>query len=49
MLSDRRALLDGASLSLEDGLALEARYGRERMVDARDGADRFRRRATRGR
>jgi enoyl-CoA hydratase len=46
MLSDRRALLEGAALSLDDGLALEARYGRERMPEARDGAERFARRAT---
>jgi enoyl-CoA hydratase len=46
MLSDRRALLEGAALSLDDGLALEARIGRERLVDAAAGADRFRRRAT---
>jgi enoyl-CoA hydratase len=48
MLSDRRALLEGEGLALADGLALEARLGRERLVDARDGAARFARRATPG-
>jgi hypothetical protein len=41
MLSDRRALLDGAALPLEDGLALEARLGREQMRAALAGAQRF--------
>jgi enoyl-CoA hydratase len=48
MLSDRRALLEGEGLALADGLALEARLGRERLADARDGAARFARRATPG-
>jgi enoyl-CoA hydratase len=41
MLSDRRALLEGAGLTLEDGLALEARLGREQLPDAVAGARRF--------
>jgi enoyl-CoA hydratase len=41
MLSDRRALLEGAALPLEDGLALEGRLGRERMSAALAGAQRF--------
>jgi enoyl-CoA hydratase len=46
MRSDRRALLEGEGLSLADGLALEARLGRERLVDAAAGAELFARRAT---
>ena len=41
MLSDRRALLEGAGLTLEDGLALEARLGSEQLPDAVAGAQRF--------
>jgi len=41
MLSDRRAVLEGEGLTLADGLALEARLGRERMSDALTGARRF--------
>jgi len=41
MLSDRRALLEGAGLPLADGLALEARLGREVLRTAAEGADRF--------
>ena len=41
MLSDRRALLEGEGRSLEDGLALEARLGREQIGDALAGARRF--------
>ena len=41
MLSDRRAVLEGEGLSLEDGLALEARLGREQIGDALTGARRF--------
>jgi enoyl-CoA hydratase len=41
MLSDRRALLEGIGLTLEDGLALEARLGREQLPDAVAGAQRF--------
>jgi enoyl-CoA hydratase len=41
MLSDRRALLDGEGMTLEDGLALEARLGREQLADAVAGAQRF--------
>ena len=37
MLSDRRALLDGLGLPLDDGLALEARLGREVLDTARPG------------
>jgi enoyl-CoA hydratase len=39
--SDRQALLEGEGLPLEDGLALEARLGRERIGDALTGARRF--------
>ena len=47
LLSDRRALLEGEGLMLEDGLALEARLGREQLADAAAGAQRFvERRAT---
>ncbi|WP_028061587.1 crotonase/enoyl-CoA hydratase family protein [Candidatus Solirubrobacter pratensis] len=42
--SDRRALLEGEGLTLAEGLALEARLGRDRLADARDGAERFARR-----
>ena len=38
MLSDRRALLDGLGLPLDDGLALEARLGREVLDAALRGA-----------
>ncbi len=41
MLSDRRAVLEGAALPLADGLALEAALGRERLGAARAGARRF--------
>ena len=41
MLSDRRALLEGFGMTLEDGLALEARLGREHLADAAAGAQRF--------
>ena len=41
MLSDRRALLEGAALPLAQGLALEAALGRERLATAADGARRF--------
>jgi enoyl-CoA hydratase len=41
MLSDRRALLDGAALGLEQGLAREAELGRQRMATALSGAQRF--------
>jgi enoyl-CoA hydratase len=39
--SDRRALLEGETLTLDEGLALEARLGRERLADAQEGARRF--------
>jgi len=41
MLSDRRALLEGAGLTLAEGLALEARLGRGRHGTALAGAARF--------
>jgi enoyl-CoA hydratase len=41
MLSDRRALLEGLGLPLEQGLALEARLGREVLDAAVEGAKRF--------
>jgi len=41
MLSDRRALLEGLGLPLADGLALEARLGREVLPAALEGAARF--------
>jgi len=39
--SDRRALLEGETLPLPEGLALEAALGRERLTTAHDGARRF--------
>jgi enoyl-CoA hydratase/carnithine racemase len=39
--SDRRALLEGATLPLPEGLALEARYGSEQLTIAVEGARRF--------
>ena len=41
MLSDRRALLEGSGLPLADGLALEAKLGREVLATAVEGAGRF--------
>ena len=41
MLSDREAAHAALGLPLADGLALEARLGRERIRDALDGARRF--------
>jgi enoyl-CoA hydratase len=41
MLSDRAATLAAPGLPLADGLALEARLGRERLAAARAGAARF--------
>jgi enoyl-CoA hydratase len=41
MLSDREAALAAHGLPLEDGLALEARLGRERIAAAARGAARF--------
>jgi enoyl-CoA hydratase len=41
MLSDRRALLDGAALPPAEGLALEAALGRERLRTALEGAQSF--------
>jgi enoyl-CoA hydratase len=46
--SDRRAALEGLALPLEDGLALEARLGRERAAAALAGAERFARGEGRG-
>jgi enoyl-CoA hydratase len=42
MLSDREAVLAAQGLPLADGLALEARLGRERLATALEGAQRFR-------
>ncbi len=39
--SDRRAVLEGEGLPLEQGLALEAALGRERIGTALEGAGRF--------
>jgi enoyl-CoA hydratase len=39
--SDRRAAIDGFGRTLGDGLALEARLGRDRVVAALSGAARF--------
>jgi enoyl-CoA hydratase len=41
MLSDRAAALAAPGLPLAEGLALEARLGRERLAAARAGAARF--------
>jgi enoyl-CoA hydratase len=41
MLSDRRAVLDGAGLGFDDGLALEAELGRESVATGVLGAGRF--------
>ncbi|MDA0161437.1 crotonase/enoyl-CoA hydratase family protein [Solirubrobacter ginsenosidimutans] len=43
--SDRQAAIEGFGLPLQDGLALEARLGRERLRTAHDGATRFSERA----
>ena len=42
MLSDREATLAALGLPLDQGLALEARLGRERITGALEGARRFR-------
>ena len=42
MLSDREAAHAALGLPLADGLALEARLGRERVTGALEGARRFR-------
>ncbi|MGF1665712.1 MAG: crotonase/enoyl-CoA hydratase family protein [Acidimicrobiia bacterium] len=39
--SDRRAVLEGADLPIEQGLAVERRYGSRVMDTAREGAERF--------
>ena len=41
MLSDRRALLEGAGMTLADGLAHEAARGRESVATGAEGAARF--------
>jgi enoyl-CoA hydratase len=41
LLSDREAALAAPGLPLPDGLALEARLGRERLAAALEGARRF--------
>ena len=41
MLSDRRATIEGAGLSLQDGLRLEHEIGREVLDVAARGAARF--------
>jgi enoyl-CoA hydratase len=41
MLSDRRAALEGLGLPLADGIALEARIGRESVLTGVEGAQRF--------
>jgi enoyl-CoA hydratase len=41
MLSDRRAALEGIGLPFEDGLALEARLGRDSVITDAAGAARF--------
>jgi enoyl-CoA hydratase len=42
MLADREAAIAAQGLPLEDGLALETRLGRARVLDALEGARRFR-------
>ena len=41
MLSDRRAALEGIGLTFEEGLALEARLGRDSVITGAAGAARF--------
>jgi enoyl-CoA hydratase len=41
MLSDRRAALEGSGMPLADGIALEARLGRESVIVGVEGAARF--------
>jgi enoyl-CoA hydratase len=41
MLSDRRAVLEGSGLPLEQGLELEARLGRDALATGAEGAARF--------
>ena len=41
MLSDRRAAIEGSTLSLADGLALEAKLGRDSVATGVRGAGRF--------
>jgi enoyl-CoA hydratase len=41
MLSDRRAAIEGAGLTLADGLALEAEVGRASIATGVRGATRF--------
>ena len=42
MLSDREAAHAAQGLPLDEGLALEARLGRDRITGALEGARRFR-------
>ncbi|MDA0172987.1 crotonase/enoyl-CoA hydratase family protein [Solirubrobacter taibaiensis] len=39
--SDRRALLEGETLTIDEGLALEARLGRAQLTTAQEGARQF--------
>ena len=39
--SDRRALLEGETLTIDEGLALEARLGHAQLTTAQEGARRF--------
>ena len=41
MLSDRRAALEGIGMPFEDGLALEAKLGRDSVITGAAGAARF--------
>jgi enoyl-CoA hydratase len=41
MLSDRRAALEGIGMTFADGLALEARLGRDSVITGASGAARF--------
>jgi hypothetical protein len=41
MLSDRSAAIEGAGLTLDDGLALEERLGRRSVITGVLGAARF--------
>ena len=41
MLSDRNSMYDGYGHTLEEGLAIEARYGSEVVLVGRAGAARF--------
>ena len=41
MLSDRRAAIEGIGLPFADGLALEAKLGRDSVITGAAGAARF--------